>query len=105
MHPLLLTGFRLFKENYHTVVIIEHDPPLCEDAEETTKYVSQEMRVIAKKAAILLYATEADPYLEELVSNADRVLYFDEGPRAEARIAAKAIPKTQKSQTTLEALS
>ncbi len=38
----------------------------------------------------------ADPYLEELVKNADRVFYFDEGPRAEARIIAEAVPRTQR---------
>ena len=43
--------------------------------------------------------------LEELIKNADRAFYFDEGPRAKARIVAKAIPKTSKSQTTLEAFS
>ncbi len=56
------------------------------------------MRETAKEAAVLLYAQGADPYLEELVKNADRVFYFDEGPRAEARIVAKAIPKTQKAR-------
>jgi hypothetical protein len=37
--------------------------------------------------------------------NADRVVYFDEVPRAKMRVAAKAIPRTQRSQTTLEAFS
>ncbi len=63
------------------------------------------MRDTAYDAAVLLNAPGADPYLGELVVNADRVFYFDEGPRAEARIVAKAIPKTQKSQRTLEAFS
>ncbi len=78
---------------------------LYEDAQEMTEYVSQAMRECAKEAAVLLYAPGADPYLEELVKNADRVFYFDEGPRAEARIVAKAVPKTSRSQTTLEAFS
>jgi hypothetical protein len=29
-----------------------------------------------------------------LVKNADRVFYFDEGQRAEARIVVKAVPRT-----------
>ncbi len=93
------------EQNHHTIVIIEHDPLLCENAQEMTEYVSQAMRETANDAAVLLYAQGADPYLEELVANADRVFYFDEGPRAEARIVAQAIPKTQKSQTTLEVFS
>ncbi len=43
--------------------------------------------------------------MEELIKNADRVFYFDDGPRAEARIVAKEVPKTQRSQTTLEAFT
>ena len=86
-------------------MIIEHDPSLYEDAQEMTEYISQAMREASKDAAVLLYAPGADPYFEELVKNADRVFYFDEGPRAEARIVAKAIPRTHKSQTTLEAFS
>lgn len=54
---------------------------------------------------MLLYAPGVDPYFEELVKNADRVFYFDEGPRAEARIAAKTGPRAQRSQITLEAFS
>lgn len=95
----------ILEENRHTVVIVEHDPLLYEDAKEMTEYVSQAMRETAKEAAVLLYAPGADPYLEELIKNADRAFYFDEGPRAEARVVAKAIPRTRESQTTLEAFS
>jgi hypothetical protein len=48
---------------------------------------------------------EQTPHLEELIKNADRAFYFNEGPRAEARIVAEAIPRTQKSQIALEAFS
>jgi len=95
----------VLEQNHHTIVIIEHDPLLYEDAQEMTEYVSQAMREASNDATVLLYAPGADPYFEELVKNADRVFYFDEGPRAEARVVAKAIPKTQKSQMTLEAFS
>lgn len=95
----------VLEQNHHTIVMIEHDPSLYEDAQEMTEYVSQAMREASKDAAVLLYAPGADPYLEELVKNADRVFYFDEGPRAEARVVAKAIPRTQRSQMTLEAFS
>ncbi len=54
----------------------------------------------------MLYAPGGgDPYLEELVKNADRVFYFDEGPRAEARVVAKANARAQRSQNTLEAFT
>jgi hypothetical protein len=38
-----------------------------------------------------------------MARNADRVFYFDEGPRATAKLISKAYPKAQKSQTTREA--
>ncbi len=95
----------VLEQNHHTIVIIEHDSMLYEDAQEMTEYVSKVMRETANEAVVLLYAQGADPYFEELVKNADRVFYFDQGPRDEARIVAKAIPKTQKSQITLGAFS
>jgi hypothetical protein len=95
----------ILEENNHTILFIEHDPSLYEDAKEMAEVVSERMRDASKDAAILLYSPGADPYFEELVKNADRVFYFDEGPRAETRIIAKTNPRTQKSQTTLEAFS
>ena len=54
---------------------------------------------------MLLYAPGSDPYFEELVKNVDRVFYFDEGPRAEARVTARGNPRAQRSQTTLDAFT
>jgi hypothetical protein len=104
-------GFTVFQlmtileEAHHSLILVEHDPLLYEDASEMAEYVSKALRDAAKEAAVLLYAPGADPYLEELIKNADRVFYFDERPRAEARIAAKTNPRAQKRQTTLEAFS
>ena len=78
---------------------------LYEDAAEIAEYVSQVMREAAKDSIVLLYASGANPFLEELIKNADRVFYFNERPRTEARIVARANPRTQKSQTTLEAFT
>ena len=87
-------GFTVFQlmtileENHHSIIFLEHDPLLYEDATEMTEYVSLALRDAAKETAVLLYAPGADPYFEELVKNADRAFYFDEGPRAEARVTA-----------------
>lgn len=70
-----------------------------------TEYVSLALMEASKEAAVLLYAPGADPYFEELVKNADRVFCFDEGPRAEARVVAKANPRAHRSQKTLEAFT
>ena len=55
---------------------------LDECCEEITDYVSHAVSDAAKEAAVLLCSPGADPFLEELARNADRVFYFDEGPRA-----------------------
>ncbi len=104
-------GFTVFQlmtileEAHHSLIFVEHDPLLYEDAQEMVEYVSKAMKEAARDATVLLYSPGADPFLEELIKNADRVFYFDERPRAEAGIAAKASPRAQKSQTTLEAFT
>jgi len=67
------------------------------------EYVSQGLHDAAKEAAILLYSPRTDTFLEDMTRNADRVFYFDEGPRATTKLISKACPKVQKSQRTLEA--
>jgi len=67
----------ILEEACHSLIIIEHDP--------------------------LLYSPGTDTFLEDMTKNADRVFYFDEGPRATMKLISKAYPKAQKSQKTLEA--
>ncbi len=55
------------EEAHHSLIFIEHDPLLYEDAQEMTEYVSQALRDAAKEAAVLLHAPGADPFLEELI--------------------------------------
>jgi hypothetical protein len=78
---------------------------LHEDAAEMVEYVSRALSDAAKEAAVLLYSNGSDPFPENLSRNAERVWYFDEGPRASPRLVAKAFPKAEKSQTTLEAFT
>jgi hypothetical protein len=93
----------ILKEARHTLIIIEHDPLLYEDAAGMIDLLSQETSNATKEAAVLLYSPGSDTVLEDLTGNADRVFYFDEGPRASTKLISKAYPRAQKSQTTLEA--
>ena len=86
-------------------LIIEHDPLLDEDAIGMIGLASQATSDAAKEAALLLYSPGTDPFLEDMTRNADRVFYFEERPRAAAKLISKAYPKARKSQTTLEAFS
>ena len=95
----------VLEEARHSLILIEHDPTIYEDAAEMVDYISRSLSDAAKEAAVLLYSPGSDPFLEDLARNADRVWYFDEGPRASPRLVAKAFPKAEKSQTTLEAFT
>jgi hypothetical protein len=95
----------VLEEARHSLIFIEHDPTIYEDAAEMADYVSRALNDAAKEAAVLLYSLSSDPFLETLSSNADRVWYFDEGLRASPRLVTKAFPKAEKNQTTLEAFT
>jgi hypothetical protein len=56
-----------------------------------------------KDATMLLHLPGTDTFLEDRTKNADRIFYFDEGPRATTKLISKAYPKAQKRQRTLEA--
>jgi len=95
----------ILEETRHSIILVEHDPLLYEDAAEMTEFVSHALSDVAKEASVLLYSPGSDTFLEELARNADRVWYFDEGPRASPRLVTKAFPKAERNQTTLEAFS
>jgi hypothetical protein len=99
-----VTVFKLMtilEEAHYSLIIVEHDPMLYDDASELVELISPALAEAAKKAAVLLYSPETDPFLEDLARNADRAFYFEQGPR----MSHKALPKTQRSQVTLEAYS
>jgi hypothetical protein len=55
----------ILEENSHTILLIEHDPSLYEDAKEMTEAVSKAIREASKDAAVLLYSSAADPHFED----------------------------------------
>jgi ABC-type nitrate/sulfonate/bicarbonate transport system ATPase subunit len=91
----------ILEKAHHSFIIAEHDPLLFEDA-EMTEYVSKALRQASYEATVLLYSHEVDPFLEELTKLADRVFYFEEGPRESPKLTAKTWQK-MKDQRTLEA--
>ena len=92
----------ILEENRHTLMILEHDPLLYEDAGEMVEYIAKAMKEAANGSIVLLYSPASDPFLEEIMKNADRIFCFSEGPRASARPSAKNCRKAQ-AQATLEA--
>jgi hypothetical protein len=68
------------------------------------EYISQAMRQAADEATVLLYSPGIDPFLEDLAKDADRVFYFEEGPREMPMLSVKTWLE-MKDQKTLEAFS
>jgi len=102
------TAFQLMtilEEAHHSLILVEHDPLLYEDAAEMTEYVSHALRDASKEAAVLLYAAGIDPFFEDLVKSADRAFYFEDSPRERPRMVAKMHPRARGAQTSLEAFS
>ena len=85
----------ILEEPRHSLIVIEHDPLLYEDAQDMVEYVSQGLHDAAKEAAVLLYSPGTDTFLEDMTKNADRVFYFYEGPRATTKLISKAYPKAE----------
>jgi hypothetical protein len=89
----------ILEEAHHTLLLIEHDPLLYEDAAEMAEYVSCALKDAAKEAAVLRYSPTMDPFLEEIIKGADRIFCFREEMKVQ-RCSAKV---GTRNQTTLEA--
>lgn len=62
------------------------------------------MEQASHEATILLYSPGIDPFLEDLAKGADRVFYFEEGPKATPKLSVKTWIE-MKDQKTLETSS
>jgi hypothetical protein len=91
----------ILEEAHHSLIVIEHDPILYEDSLEMVDYITQAIKQASHEATVLLFSPGIDPFLEDLAKDADRVFYFEEGPRDTPRLAAKTWLK-MKDQKTLE---
>jgi len=54
-----------------------------------TEYISKALKQAAYEAAVLLYSTGIDPFLEDLTMLADRIFYFEDGIRDSPRLLAE----------------
>jgi hypothetical protein len=59
---------------------------LYEDAKEMIEHISKQA---SHEATVLLYSPGIDPLLKDIAKGADRVFYFEEGPRDTPRLTAK----------------
>jgi len=90
-------------EAHHTVIFVEHDPSLYEDAGSVLPEVAGALAEAARTAAVVLYAPRQDPTLSALARRADRVFCVEAGEKGlrAARAGRGALPSGG-TQTTLE---
>jgi len=92
----------ILEENHHSLLVVEHDPLLYEDAGEMVVYLAQALKQASREATVLLYAPAMDPHLQKIAGLADRVFCIYNEP---ARSRAKAEAMVQGAQRTLKAYS
>jgi DNA polymerase I len=101
----------ILREAHHTILFLEHDPSLYEDAGSLQDpgsllpEVAGALAEAARTAAVVLYAPRQDPTLSLLARRADRVYCVETGEKGHGLRAARtgrgALPSGG-DQTTLE---
>jgi DNA polymerase I len=69
----------ILREAHHTILFIEHDPSLYEDAGPRLPEVAGALAEAARTAAVVLYAPRPDQSLSILARRADRVFCLEGG--------------------------
>lgn len=92
----------ILREAHHTILFVEHDPSLYEDAGSLLPEVAAGLAEAARTALVVLYAPRQDPALRILSRRADRIFCVETGERGRrpAR-AGRGLPPAG-GQTTLE---
>ena len=78
VHQLLT----ILREDDHSIVIVEHDPTLYEDAGDAKRVVPPTMKERSRNALLVLYAPAMDPSFAYLAHTADHLWYYDDGSAA-----------------------
>jgi DNA polymerase I len=73
VHQLLT----ILREDDHSVVIVEHDPTIYDDAGDTKRLVSPTMKDVSRNCIFVLYAPAMDPSFAYLTYKADYLMYYD----------------------------
>jgi hypothetical protein len=63
------------------------------------EYIQPALKQATLEATALLYSPDIDPYLEDLAKGADRLFYFEEGPRDIPRLTANKWLKMKEQKT------
>jgi DNA polymerase I len=93
----------VLKEAYQTLIILEHDPSLFEDATEMAEYVGQALKEVSNRSSVLVYSPWTDRHLDEISKFADRVFVFNEVHKYVHKRSTKKVAPGPRGQKTLGA--
>ena len=74
VHQLLT----ILREEYHSIVIVEHDPTLYDDSGNVKRVVPPTMKDVSRDSIFVLYAPKMDRSFGYLAHTADHLYYYDE---------------------------
>jgi len=74
VHQLLT----ILQEEYHSIIIVEHDPTLYDDAGEVKRVVPPIMRDVSRDSIFVLYAPKMDRHFAYLADTADHLICYDD---------------------------
>ena len=67
----------VLKENTSSIVFVEHDVSMYDEAGETRKWITQSMKQVSRDALFVLYTPSMDKHFAYLCGAADRVIVYD----------------------------
>jgi DNA polymerase I len=73
VHSLLT----ILHETYHSIVFLEHDPTIYDDAGQVKMMIPHALKEISHDKIVILYAPKMDRHLSFLISNADRIYVIE----------------------------
>jgi hypothetical protein len=74
VHQLLT----ILQEEYRSIVIVEHDPTLYDDAGEVKRVVPPTMKELSRDSIVVLYAPTMDRSFSYLAHTADHLICYDD---------------------------
>jgi DNA polymerase I len=66
--------FTILKEASHTVLLLEHDPTLFDDAEEMMPQIAGMLKDISRESLVILYTPSVDRSFSVLMRQASRII-------------------------------
>jgi hypothetical protein len=67
----------ILHETYHSIVFLEHDPTIYDDAGQVKMMIPRALKEISHDKIVILYAPKMDRHLSFLISNADRIYVIE----------------------------